>query len=89
MDTYAGDLNQLFESLDLKNVMLIGHWTGGAEVVIFLGRHGSSRVSKAVLIAATTPLLLKTENNPDGFPLEYYDGFLAAMAADRSQLMLE
>lgn len=89
MDTYADDLNELFEKLDLKNVMMVGHSTGGGEVVTFLGRHGSSRVSKAVLIAATTPLLLKTESNPDGFPLEYYDGFLAAMAADRSQLMLD
>jgi non-heme chloroperoxidase len=89
MDTYADDLNQLFESLDLKNAMLVGHSTGGGEVMRFLGRHGSSRVSKAVLIVAATPLLRKTENNPDGFPMEYYDGFLAALAANRSQLMLD
>lgn len=89
MNTYADDLNQLLEKIDLKNVMLVGHSAGAGEVVRYLGRHGSDRVSKAVLVAAVTPLLLKTESNPDGIPLEYYDGFRAMMIKDRAQLMLD
>lgn len=89
MDTYADDLAQLFESLELKNVIMIGHSTGGGEVARFIGRHGSKRVSKAVLMGAVPPIMLKTPANPGGLPIEVFDGFRAAYLADRSQFFLE
>ena len=89
MDTYADDLLQLFEHLDLKGVTMVGHSTGGGEVARFLGRHGTSRVSKAVLVSAVPPLMLKTDKNPIGLPLEVFDGFRAAMVKDRAQFFLD
>jgi len=85
MDTYADDLNELFTALDLKNVMMVGHSTGGGEVARYLGRHGSKRVSKAVLMGAVTPVMLKGPNNPQGLPMEVFDGFRKAYLADRAQ----
>lgn len=89
MDTYADDLAELLETLDLKNVVMIGHSTGGGEVARFIGRHGTQRVSKAVLMGAVPPLMLKTEANPEGLPIEVFDGFRAAFLADRSQFFLD
>jgi non-heme chloroperoxidase len=85
MNGYADDLAAVIETLDLKNVTCVGHSTGGGEVVRYLGRHGTKRVSKAVLIAAVPPLLLKTPANPEGLPLELFDGIRAALVKDRSQ----
>ena len=85
MDTYADDLGALLDQLDLKNVALVGHSTGGGEVVRYIGRHGTKRVSKAVLIGAVPPLMLKTETNPGGLPLSVFDGIRAGVIADRSQ----
>jgi len=89
MDTYADDLAELFETLDLKDVVMIGHSTGGGEVARFIGRHGTQRVSKVVLMGAVPPLMLKTEANPEGLPIEVFDGFRAAFLADRSQFFLD
>jgi non-heme chloroperoxidase len=89
MDTYADDLALLLNSLDLKGATLIGHSTGGGEVARFIGRHGTKRVAKAVLMGAVTPLMLKTEANPGGLPIEVFDGFRAAYVADRSQFFLD
>ncbi|MGP8271155.1 MAG: alpha/beta fold hydrolase [Terracidiphilus sp.] len=86
MDTYADDLSSVFESLDLKNAILIGHSTGGGEVARYLGRHGSKRVAKAVLLASVPPLMLKTDTNPKGTPLEVFDQFRAGVANNRAQL---
>lgn len=88
MDQYADDLAELFEKLDLKSVTLIGHSTGGGEVARFIGRHGTKRVSKAVLMGAVPPIMLKTKANPAGLPIEVFDGFRAAYLADRSQFFL-
>jgi non-heme chloroperoxidase len=85
MDTYADDLAELFEKLDLKNAVLIGHSTGGGEVTRYLGRHGTKRVAKAVLISAVPPLMLKTDANPGGLPISVFDDIRAATAGDRSQ----
>jgi non-heme chloroperoxidase len=85
MDTYADDLAELFEKLDLKDAILVGHSTGGGEVARYLGRHGTKRVAKAVLISAITPLMLKTEKNPLGAPIAVFDGLRAALAANRPQ----
>jgi non-heme chloroperoxidase len=85
MDTYADDLAELFKALDLKDVIMVGHSTGGGEVARYLGRHGSERVSKAVLISAVPPLMLKTEKNPTGQPMAAFDDLRAAMAANRPQ----
>ena len=85
MDTYADDLAALIEKLDLKNITLVGHSTGGGEVARYIGRHGSKRVSKAVLIGAVPPIMLKTENNPGGLPLSVFDQIRASVVADRSQ----
>lgn len=89
MDTYADDLAELFEALDIKDAVTIGHSTGGGEVARFIGRHGTARVSKAVLMGAVPPLMLKTEANPGGLPIEVFDGFRAAFLADRSQFFLD
>src|SRR6266849_4955792 len=85
MDTYADDLATLIETLDLKNATLVGHSTGGGEVARYIGRHGSKRVSQAVLIAAVPPLMLKTKNNPAGLPMSVFDQIRAGIVADRSQ----
>jgi non-heme chloroperoxidase len=89
MDTYADDLNQLFEHLDLKDVMMVGHSTGGGEVARFVGRYGTSRVSKAVLVSAVPPLMVKSAANPDGLPLDVFDGFRAGMLKDRAQFFYD
>jgi non-heme chloroperoxidase len=86
MDTYADDLLALVLELDLKDAVHVGHSTGGGEVARFLGRHGTGRAAKAALICAVPPLMLKTEANPEGLPLEVFDGFRAALLADRAQL---
>ena len=85
MDTYADDLAELTEKLDLKNAVHVGHSTGGGEVARYIGRHGTKRVAKAVLIGAVPPLMLKTEANPGGLPVEVFDGIRAGVLADRSQ----
>ena len=85
MDTYADDIAALFERLDLKDAIMVGHSTGGGEVARYLGRHGTKRVSKAVLISAVPPLMLKTEKNPTGAPLSVFDGLREALAANRPQ----
>ncbi|HTW24244.1 MAG TPA: alpha/beta hydrolase [Candidatus Baltobacteraceae bacterium] len=85
MDTYADDLAAVFEKLDLKDAILVGHSTGGGEVARYLGRHGTKRVAKAALISAITPLMLKTEKNPTGAPIEVFDQLRAALAANRPQ----
>ncbi|MFG2827222.1 alpha/beta fold hydrolase [Streptomyces sp. NPDC048434] len=85
MDTYADDLAQLMETLDLRDAVLVGHSTGGGEVARYIGRHGSDRVAKAVLLGAVPPLMLKTEANPEGLPIEVFDEIRAGVAADRSQ----
>ena len=86
MDTYADDLAQLIETLDLHDAVLIGFSTGGGEVARYIGRHGTERVAKAALISAVPPLMLKTPANPGGLPKEVFDGIRAGSLADRSQL---
>jgi non-heme chloroperoxidase len=85
LDTYADDLAELTASLDLKDAVHVGHSTGGGEVARYIGRHGASRVAKAVLISAIPPLMLKTEANSGGLPIEVFDGLRAGVEADRSQ----
>jgi len=86
MDTYADDLAQLIETLDLKNAVLVGFSAGGGEVARYIGRHGSKRLAKAALIAAVPPLMLKTAANPDGLPLQKFDEIRQSALADRAQL---
>jgi len=85
MDTYADDLATLFESLNLKDAIMVGHSTGGGEVARYLGRHGTRQVAKAALLSAVPPLMLKTEKNPGGLPLSVFDDLRAALAANRPQ----
>jgi non-heme chloroperoxidase len=85
MDTYSEDLAKLVERLDLRNAIHVGHSTGGGEVARYIGRHGGLRVTKAVLIGAVPPLMLKTSANPGGTPIEAFDQIRAAVLADRSQ----
>ena len=85
LDTYADDLAELVQALDLKDAIHVGHSTGGGEVARYIGRHGTSRVAKAVLISAIPPLMLKTEANPAGTPIEVFDQLRAGVQADRSQ----
>jgi non-heme chloroperoxidase len=85
MDTYADDLAELIEALDLKGAVLVGHSTGGGEVARYIGRHGTNRVAKAVLIGAVPPLMLKTDTNPGGLPIKVFDDIRASVLADRSQ----
>lgn len=85
MDQYADDLSELIEKLDLKDVILVGHSTGGGEVAHYIGRHGNSRVAKAVLVGAVPPLMLKTASNPEGTPIEVFDGIRKGTRSDRSQ----
>jgi non-heme chloroperoxidase len=85
MDTYADDLSELTELLNLKDAVHVGHSTGGGEVARYIGRHGSKRVAKAVLIGAVPPIMLKTAANPGGLPTSVFDGIRAGVQADRSQ----
>jgi non-heme chloroperoxidase len=85
MDAYADDLATLFDALDVKNAIMVGHSTGGGEVARYLGRHGSARVSKAVLMSAVPPMMVKTAKNPGGLPIEVFDGLRASLAANRAQ----
>jgi non-heme chloroperoxidase len=85
MDTYADDLATLVEALDLRNAVHVGHSTGGGEVARYIGRHGTKRVAKAVLVNGIPPLMLKTPANPDGLPIEAFDAIRAGVLADRSQ----
>lgn len=85
MDTYADDLAALAGELDLRDAIHVGHSTGGGEVARYIGRHGTKRVAKAVLIGAVPPLMLKTAANPGGLPIDVFDGIRAGVLADRSQ----
>jgi non-heme chloroperoxidase len=85
MDTYAADLSELIEALDLSAITLVGHSAGGGEAARYIGRHGTGRVARAVLVGAVTPLMLKTAANPGGLPIETFDSIRAGVAADRSQ----
>ncbi len=89
LDTYADDLAELVHALDLKDAIHVGHSTGGGEVARYIGRHGTGRVAKAVLIGAIPPLMLKTPANPGGLPIEVFDGIRAGVAADRSSFFKE
>ena len=85
MDTYAEDLAELIDQLDLHDVVLVGHSAGGGDITRYIGRHGTSRVAKAVLVDAIPPLMLKTDANPDGVPIEVFDEIRASVLSDRSQ----
>jgi non-heme chloroperoxidase len=85
MDTYADDVAQLAAALDLRNAIHIGHSTGGGEVARYVARHGKGRVAKAVLIGAVTPVMLKSDRNPGGLPIEVFDDLRAQLAANRAQ----
>src|SRR5579864_6830076 len=87
MDTYSDDLATLVEKLDLKNAIHVGHSTGGGEVARYIGRHGTKRVAKAVLVSDITPLMLKTAANPGGLPIEVFDQLRASTLADRSHFL--
>ncbi|HSE30030.1 MAG TPA: alpha/beta hydrolase [Pyrinomonadaceae bacterium] len=89
MDGYADDLAAVIEALDLNQVTLVGHSTGGGEVARYIGRYGTSRVAKAVLIAAVPPLMLKSATNPEGLPIELFDDLRTKLASDRSQTYKE
>jgi non-heme chloroperoxidase len=89
MDTYADDLAELIESLDLHDAVLVGHSTGGGEVARYIGRHGTARIAKAVLVGAVTPLMLQTDANPGGLPMSVFDGFREQYLADRAQFFLD
>ncbi|KVE25067.1 alpha/beta hydrolase [Burkholderia singularis] len=85
MDTYADDLAALIDALDLRDVTLVGHSTGGGEVSHYVGRHGSQRIARVVLIGAVPPIMLKTEANPGGLPMDVFDGIRKGVADNRSQ----
>ena len=89
MDTYAADLAELFEALDLKGATLIGHSTGGGEVARYIGQNGTSRVAKIVLMGSVTPLMLKTKTNPGGLPIDKFDEIRAGVTADRSKFFMD
>ncbi|MFI0240627.1 alpha/beta fold hydrolase [Streptomyces sp. NPDC016845] len=89
MDTYADDLAELIETLDLRDAVLVGHSTGGGEVTRYIGRHGTSRIAKAVLLGAVPPLMLRTDANPQGLPIEAFDAIRSGVSADRSQFYAE
>ena len=89
MDGYADDLAALIEALDLKDITMVGHSTGGGEVTRYIGRHGTKRVAKAVLIAAVPPGMVKSPANPEGLPIELFDGLRTGLANDRSQFYKE
>lgn len=89
MDHYADDLATVIDTLDVKDVTLVGFSTGGGEVARYIGRHGTDRVKKAALVSAVPPLMLKTEDNPGGLPIEVFDGLREASLENRSQLYLD
>ena len=89
MDGYADDLAAVVEGLDLEDITMVGHSTGGGEVARYIGRHGTKRVAKAVLIAAVPPLMVRTGANPEGVPIEVFDGLRTSMATDRAQFYKE
>lgn len=89
MDTYADDLAKLIKTLDLKNVILVGHSTGGGEVARYIGKHGTLQIAKAVLISAIPPLMLKTDTNPNGVPISVFDDIRNNLLLDRSQYFKE
>jgi non-heme chloroperoxidase len=89
MDTYAADVNTLTTALELRDAIHIGHSTGGGEVTRYVARYGKGRVAKAVLLSAVPPIMVKSERNPGGTPKEVFDGFRAALAANRAQLYLD
>jgi non-heme chloroperoxidase len=89
MDTYAADVADLAAHLDLRNAVHIGHSTGGGEVARYVARHGKGRVAKVVLISAVPPIMVKSHRNPGGTPIEVFDGFRAALAANRAQLYID
>jgi non-heme chloroperoxidase len=86
MDHYADDLAAVIEALDLRDAILVGHSTGGGELTRYIGRHGTDRVAKAVLVSAVPPFMLQTDDNPGGVPIEVFDGLREGSLADRSQL---
>ena len=85
MNSYADDLAAVMDQLDVKNAMLVGHSTGGGEVARYVGRHGTKRLAKVALLSAIPPIMIKTDNNPNGIPTELWDGFRAALIKDPSQ----
>jgi non-heme chloroperoxidase len=85
LDAYADDLSAVIEHLDLRDIVLVGHSTGGGEITRYVGRHGTSRVAKMVLVSAIPPLMLKTNKNPEGLPMEVFDNLRMGLSADRSQ----
>jgi non-heme chloroperoxidase len=89
MDTYAADVAELAAHLDLKDAIHVGHSTGGGEVARYVAQHGKGRVAKAVLISAVPPIMVKSDRNPGGLPIEVFDGFRAAQAANRAQFFLD
>lgn len=89
MNTYADDLAQLIDHLDLKKATMVGHSTGGGEVARYIGRHGTKRVAGAVFIGAVTPTMLKTESNPDGVPMSVFDGLRDGVKNDRAQFFYD
>jgi non-heme chloroperoxidase len=89
MNGYADDLAAVIEALDLRDITMVGHSTGGGEVARYIGRHGTKRVARAVLIAAVPPIMLKSASNPEGLPIELFDGLRAALLKDRSQTYKE
>jgi non-heme chloroperoxidase len=89
MDTYAADCAELVEHLGLKDAIHVGHSTGGGEVVRYVAKHGGGRVTKAAIISAIPPVMVKSESNPAGTPIEVFDGFRAALAANRAQFYID
>jgi non-heme chloroperoxidase len=89
MDTYAADMAELAAALDLRDAIHIGHSTGGGEVTHYVARHGKGRVAKAVIMSAVPPVMVKSEKNPGGTPIEVFDGFRSALAANRAQLYID
>jgi len=89
MDTYAEDIAELVEKLDLKEITMVGHSTGGGEVARYIGRHGSKRVAKAVLIASVPPIMVKTENNPGGLPKSVFDDIRVGVRSNRAQFFMD